>query len=84
MADKSETKEGKGSDEGAAKASTPQDTQSGVSYISIFVPAKRSSRGDWLWNGLCMCGVDVYVCVVNIVNPAVDWPPLLHTLTDHD
>ncbi len=27
-----------------------------------------------------------YVCVdvVNIVNPAVVWPPLLHTLTDRD
>ena len=24
----------------------------------------------------------VRMCVVNIVNPAVDWPPLLHTFTD--
>ncbi len=24
------------------------------------------------------------VCVVNIVNPTEDWPPLLHALTDRD
>ncbi len=30
-----------------------------------------------------MCG-GVDVCVVNIVISAVDWPLLLHTLTDHD
>ncbi len=26
----------------------------------------------------------VWMCVVNIVNPAVDWPLLLHTLADRD
>ncbi len=33
----------------------------------------------------CVCvGGGLRMCVVNIVNPAVDWAPLLHTLTDRD
>ena len=31
--------------------------------------------------GVC---VGVWTCVVNIVNTAVDWPSLLHTLSEHD
>ena len=41
----------------------------------LVVPAERSARGDYeMGSG----------CVVNILNPAVDWPPLQHTLTGHD
>ena len=48
-------------------------------FMLFIVPAEQSVRGDYE-----MCSVCVWMCVVNIVKPAVDWPPLLHTLTDPD
>ena len=45
---------------------------------SLIVPTERNSRGDFEMGSVC--GGFRCVCVVNIiVNPAVDWPPLLHT-----
>ncbi len=43
---------------------------------------KWSLYHDRMW-GVCVWGGG-WMCGVNIVNPAVDWPPLLHTLTDCD
>ncbi len=44
------------------------------------VPAdsERVQEGTIKWDPY------VWMCVVNIVNLPVDWPPLLHTLTDRD
>ena len=53
----------------------------------VFVPAKRRVRWDYEMGSVCVgmwvC-VCALMCVVNIVNPTVDWPPLRYTLTDRD
>ena len=56
--------------------------------MCVFIPPQLDIHThfpswDTLQVGVCG-GVYVWMCVVNIVNPAVDWPPLLHTLTDRD
>ncbi len=45
----------------------------------LIVPTEQSSRGYYEIGSGCVC-VGGCACVVNIVNPAVDWPSLLHTL----
>ncbi len=53
-----------------------------VQYKISIIPTEQSSREDYeKGSGVCVCRC---AYVVNIVNPAVDWPPLLHALTDHD
>ncbi len=58
----------------------------GIEMGHFIVPAERSLREDYEIDSVCVdvgrCGV--CVCAVNIVNPAVDWPLLLHTLTDRE
>ena len=55
------------------------------SCVSDFiVPAEQVQEGTMKWVlyvGRWGC---VWMCVVNIGNPVVDWSPLLHTLTDRD
>ncbi len=48
-----------------------------------FCTRRTSSKGDYEMGSVCVCMGVGCVCVVNIVNPAVDWPPL-HTLTNRD
>ncbi len=47
-----------------------------IATTCIFVTAERVQREEYEMGLGC-----VWMCLVNFVNPAVDWPPLLHTLS---
>ncbi len=62
----------------------PPQLECVCSYLHSWTYTHTSPVGT-LYTWVCVWGgVYVRMCVVNIVNPAVDWPPLLHTLTDRD